>query len=84
MEEGQRMSVVDRAWVLWMMAEALADDGRRWAGSRLRARDRGQSLVEYGFTIISVIAIAIVVWALLQGAMTAMAQRVVTAVNNVK
>jgi hypothetical protein len=84
MEEEQQMSVVDRAWVLWMMAEALADDGRRWAGSRLGARDRGQSLVEYGFTIISVIAIAIMVWALLQGAMTAMAQRVVTAVNNVK
>jgi hypothetical protein len=75
---------MDRIWMLWLMAEALADDGRRWIPFSLKRRDRAQGLVEYAFTIISVVAIAIGVWALLQVAMNAMAQRAVSAVNNVR
>ncbi len=78
------MSGLDRVWMLWIMAEALADDGRRWMRSSLKRRERAQGLVEYAFTIISVVAIAIGVWALLQVAMNAMVQRAVTAVNNVR
>lgn len=78
------MSRIERAWVLWIMAETLADDGRRWVRSSLHRRDRGQGLVEYAFSIISVVAIAVACWALLQVAMNAAAQRAVTAVNDVK
>jgi len=70
--------------MLWLMAEALGDDGRRRIRAWLKRRERAQGLVEYAFTIISVVAIAIGVWALLQVAMNAMGQRAVTAVNNVR
>jgi hypothetical protein len=75
---------VDRVWMLWILAEALADDAGHWMRRSLSGRERGQGLVEYAFTIISVIAVGIGVWALLQVAMNAMGQRAVTAVNNVK
>jgi hypothetical protein len=75
---------MDRVWMLWIMAGALAADGGRWVRSSLRHREPAQGLVEYAFTIISVVAIAIGVWALLQTAMNAMGQRAVTAVNNVR
>jgi hypothetical protein len=78
------MNGIERAWMLWIMAETLADDGRRWLRSSLHQRDRGQGLVEYAFSIISVVAIAIAFWALLQVAMNAAAQRAVNAVNDVK
>jgi hypothetical protein len=78
------MSGIDRMWMLLIIAEAVADEGRRWMRSSLKHRERGQGLVEYAFTIISVVAIAIGVWALLQVAMNAMGQRAVTAVNNVR
>lgn len=78
------MSGMDRVWMLWIMVEALADEGRRGIRSSLKCRETAQGLVEYAFTIISVVAIAIGVWALLQVAMNAMGQRAVTAVNNVR
>ena len=78
------MSGMDRVWMLWLMAEALGDDGRRRIRASLKRRERAQGLVEYAFTIISVLAIAIGVWALLRVAMKAMGQRAVTAVNNVR
>ena len=62
----------------------MAGDGRRWVESLMKRRDSAQGLVEYAFTIISVIAIGIGMWALLQVAMNAMGQRAVTAVNNVR
>ena len=78
------MSRIDRAWMLWIMAEALADDAGRWLRSPERRRERGQGLVEYAFSIISVVAIAVAFWALLQVAMNAAGQRAVTALNEVK
>ena len=45
---------------------------------------RAQGLVEYAFGVISVVAIAVAFWALLQVAMTAVGQRTVTAVNDIK
>jgi hypothetical protein len=78
------MSRIERAWMLWIMAETLADDARRWVRSSVVRRERGQGLVEYAFSIISVVAIAVAFYALLQVAMTAMGQRAVTAVNDVK
>ena len=75
---------MDRVWMVWIMAEALLDDGRRWMDSSLHHRQRGQGLVEYAFALISVVGIAVGVWALLQVAMNAMGQRAVTAVNSVK
>ncbi len=78
------MSRIDRAWMLWIMAEALADDAQRWLRSAERRRGRGQGLVEYAFSIISVVAIAVAFWALLQVAMNAAGQRAVTALNELK
>ena len=78
------MSRIDRAWMLWIMAGGLADDARGWLRSSELRRGRGQGLVEYAFSIISVVAIAIAFWALLQVAMNAAGQRAVTALNEVK
>jgi len=78
------MSRIDRAWMLWIMAAALADDAGRWLRSAEPRRARGQGLVEYAFSIISVVAIAVAFWALLQVAMNAAGQRAVTALNEVK
>ncbi len=78
------MSRIDRAWMLWIMAEALADDAQRWLRLPERRRERAQGLVEYAFSIISVVAIAVAFWALLQVAMNAAGQRAVTALNEVK
>ncbi|HEY1296995.1 MAG TPA: hypothetical protein VGJ60_28295 [Chloroflexota bacterium] len=78
------MSKIERAWMLWIVAETLVTDGRRWLQSRPHRRERAQGLVEYAFGVISVVAIAVAFWALLQVAMTAVGQRTVTAVNDVK
>ncbi len=78
------MSRIERAWMLWIMAETVAGDAQHWVRSSVRRRDRGQGLVEYAFSIISVVAIAVAFYALLQVAMNAMGQRAVTAVNDVK
>ena len=78
------MSRIERAWMLWIIAESVAEDARGWVRSSVARRERGQGLVEYAFSIISVVAIAVAFYALLQVAMTAMGQRAVTAVNDVK
>ncbi len=78
------MSRIERAWMLWIIAETLAEDGPRWLRSSVQRRERGQGLVEYAFSIISVVAIAVAFWALLQVAMNAAGQRAVTALNEVK
>src|SRR5207245_8657952 len=65
-KKGRGMSRIERAWMLWIMAETLADDGRRWLRSSVQQRERGQGLVEYAFSIISVVAIAVAFWGLLQ------------------
>jgi uncharacterized membrane protein YbhN (UPF0104 family) len=78
------MSRVDRVWLVWIMAHSLAGDGRQWLQSSVHRRERGQGLVEYAFGVISVVAIAVAFWALLQVAMNAVGQRAVTAVNDVK
>ena len=57
---------------------------RRWLQSKVGRRAPAQGLVEYAFSIISVVALAVAFWALLQVAMNAMGQRAVTAVNDVK
>jgi len=78
------MSGIERVWLLWIMAQSLADDGRHWLRSSVRRREPAQGLVEYAFGVISVVAIAVGFWALLQVAMNAVGQRAVTAVNDVK
>jgi hypothetical protein len=78
------MSGIDRAWMIWIMAEAFVEDRRRCLRSSLTRRDRAQSLVEYGFTIITVIAVAVGIFALYQVAMGAMGSRVLSAVNTVR
>jgi hypothetical protein len=84
LKKGRGMSRIERAWMLWIMAESVADDARHWVRSSVVRRERAQGLVEYAFSIISVVAIAVAFYALLQVAMTAMGQRAVTAVNDVK
>ena len=78
------MSGIDRAWMIWIMAEAFVEEGRRCLRSSLIHRERAQSLVEYGFTIITVIAVAVGLFALYQGAMSAMGARVSSALNTVR
>jgi hypothetical protein len=78
------MSKIDRVWLVWIMAETLVRDGQGWLQSSERRRQPAQGLVEYAFGVISVVAIAIAFWALLQVAMNAVGQRTVTAVNDVK
>lgn len=75
---------MERVWMLWLMAETLAADGRHWVRSSLHRRQQAQGLTEYAFTLISVVAICVGIWALLQMAMNAMGQRAATAVGSVK
>jgi hypothetical protein len=83
-QKGRAMSGMDRVWMLWVMAGAMADDSCRWMRSSVKGRQRGQGLVEYAFTIISVVAIGIAVWALLQTAMNSLGERAAAAVSSVR
>jgi hypothetical protein len=78
------MSNIERAWLVWIVAETLVIDARQWLHSIVHRRERAQGLVEYAFGVISVVAIAVAFWALLQVAMNAVGQRTVTAVNGVR
>ena len=78
------MSNIERIWMVWIVAETLMIDGRQWLQSTVHRRERAQGLVEYAFGVISVVAIAVAFWALLQVAMNAVGQRTVTAVNDIK